>query len=139
MAYRQRLDKKFKDFQRALDKILELSHKDLEKEILYEVTAKRLEYTFEILWKLTKLLLEAKGLLCYSPLECFKALYQEGLIDEKLYKNLVHLTRMRNTIVHVYDFSTAEYIYIYTIKELKELLVNIREVLAREINKLIDM
>lgn len=139
MAYRQRLDKKFKDFQRALDKILELSQKDLEKEILYEVTAKRLEYTFEILWKLTKLLLEAKGLLCYSPLECFKALYQEGLIDEKLYKDLVHLTRMRNTIIHVYDFSTAEYIYIYTIKELKELLVNIREVLAREINKLIDM
>lgn len=139
MAYRQRLDKKFKDFQRALNKILELPQMDLEKEILYEVTAKRLEYTFEILWKLTKLLLEAKGLLCYSPLECFKALYQEGLIDEKLYKDLVHLTRMRNTIVHVYDFSTAEYIYIYTIKELKELLVNIREVLAREINKLIDM
>jgi len=48
----------------------------LEKEILYEVAAKRFEYTYESLWKLLRLyLLELKGLECNSPMDCFKTFY----------------------------------------------------------------
>ncbi|WP_232219464.1 nucleotidyltransferase substrate binding protein [Hydrogenivirga sp. 128-5-R1-1] len=81
----------------------------LPAEILYEVTAKRFEYTYEALWKTIRLfLLEEKGIECNSPMDCFKALYSVGLIDEKHSEDIPKIVRMRNNIVHIYDFSLAE-------------------------------
>ena len=81
----------------------------LPTEILYEVTAKRFEYTYEVLWKTARLfLLEEKGIECNSPMDCFKSLYSVGLIDEKCSEDIPKIVRMRNSIVHIYDFSLAE-------------------------------
>lgn len=137
MAYRERLDKKFEDFKRAFEKLSQLKNLALDREILFELSAKRLEYTFEILWKLIKLILEAQGVLCYSPLDCFKNLYQSGAIDENLYRELVKLTRVRNTIVHIYDFSTAEEVYSYVVEELVPSLDKMRGILEKEINEIV--
>jgi len=57
----------------------------LQGEILYEIAAKRFEYTFETLWKAARyFLLEQKGIECNSPMDCFKALYKVGLLNESL-------------------------------------------------------
>ncbi len=136
MAYRERLRKKFEDFERTVDKLSELPGLNLEEEILYEVTVKRLEYTFEVFWKLIKLILEAKGKLCSTPIDCFKNYFLSGKITEKDYQELVRFTRIRNEIVHIYDFSTAKEVYSYAIKNLLPLLQKFREILKKEIDEL---
>ncbi len=136
MAYRERLRKKFEDFERTVEKLSQLSKLNLEEEILFEVSAKRLEYTFEVLWKLIKLILEAKGKPCATPLDCFKNYYLSGKITEKEYHELAKFTRIRNEIAHIYDFSTAREIYLYAVRELLPLLQKIKDPLKREIEEL---
>ncbi len=90
----------------------------LPEEILYEVCAKRFEYTYESLWKSVRLfLLEQKGLECNSPMDCFKGLYSVGLIDESYSEILPKVVRMRNRVVHIYDFSVAEEVYRFIVEE----------------------
>ncbi len=86
----------------------------LPKEILYEVSAKRFEYTYESLWKTIRLfLLEEKGIECNSPMDCFKSLYAVGLIDERYSEEIPRIVRMRNRVVHIYDFSLAEEVFVF--------------------------
>ncbi len=104
--------------------------KDLEgslpREILYEVTAKRFEYTYESLWKTIRLfLLEGKGIECNSPMDCFKSLYSVGLIDDKYSEDIPRIVRMRNNVVHIYDFSLAEDVFKFVVKKVIPAFENI--------------
>lgn len=82
--------------------------------MLYEVAAKRFEYTYESLWKTVRLfLLEEKGVECNSPMDCFKALYAVGLVDEKYSEELPRIVKMRNRVAYIYDFSLAEEVFLF--------------------------
>ncbi len=117
MACGERVYKKLDQAKKAFEKLRAVPKLRIEREILYEVSAKRFEYTYEVLWKAVRLfLLEEKGLECNSPMDCFKALYSVGLVDEETSKSLPGIVRMRNRIVHIYDFSLAEEVYMF-IKE----------------------
>jgi len=86
MACGERLLKKLDQTERAFMNLREVPalENSLEKKILYEVSAKRFEYTYEVLWKTARLfLLEQKGVECNTPMDCFKGLYSAGLIEER--------------------------------------------------------
>lgn len=136
MAHRERLLKKFADFERTLERLSELKELNLKEEILYEVSAKRLEYTFEVLWKLIKLILEVKGSFCATPLDCFKRYYLSGNLTEEQYQKLAKFMRIRNEIVHIYDYSTAKEVYLYVVNELVPLLSSLKNLLKKEVEEL---
>jgi len=111
MACGKRVLEKLAQTERAFKKLKEVEglQNKLDKDILYELAAKRFEYTYESLWKTIRLfLLEEKGLECNSPMDCFKALYSVGFINEDVAEVVPRIVRMRNHIVHIYDFSVAQ-------------------------------
>ena len=112
MAYSEKLKKKVKDLQKAFNKLKECKEFKFEHVINVELSAKRFEYTYEILWRTIKLfLLEEKGLECYSPMDCFKLAFQVKLIPENLELTFVQMVRSRNDIVHIYNDEVADEIY----------------------------
>ena len=120
MECSQRLIRKLRQTLRAFNRLKEIKNYEgyLEREILYEVAAKRFEYTFESLWKLLRLyLLELKGLECNSPMDCFKTFYQLGVLGEEEGKLILKVVRKRNEIVHICDFLFAEDIYRFILSE----------------------
>lgn len=48
MAHRQRLLERLEDFNKTLSRLSELRDLTLPREILFELSAKRLEYNFEV-------------------------------------------------------------------------------------------
>ena len=71
---------------------------------------KRFELAFDLAWKTIKAFLEEKGLVCISPVSCFKEAYRQGLIEynDAWVKELVET---RNKTVHTYDEDLAEEVY----------------------------
>ena len=112
MAYSEKLKKKVKYLQKTFNKLKECKEFKFEHVINVELSAKRFEYTYEILWRTIKLyLLEEKGLECYSPMDCFKLAFQVKLIPENLELTFVQMVRSRNDIVHIYNDEVADEIY----------------------------
>ncbi|EDP74087.1 HI0074 family nucleotidyltransferase substrate-binding subunit [Hydrogenivirga sp. 128-5-R1-1] len=113
MAYRERFLKKLDQTKRAFEKLKEIENlkDELDEEILYEVAAKRFEYTFETLWKTLKLYLQKQGIECNSPLRCFKEFYKIAKLNPKYEEHVPKIIRLRNEVVHIYDFQTAKFIY----------------------------
>jgi len=70
---------------------------------------KRFEFTFELLWKTTKIFLEYEGFPCVGPRSCIK----EGVRRELLLEGEVLLDMLedRNQSSHIYDEHTAEEIF----------------------------
>ncbi len=139
MECSQRLIRKLRQTLRAFNRLKEIKNYEgyLEREILYEVAAKRFEYTFESLWKLLRLyLLELKGLECNSPMDCFKTFYQLGVLGEKEGKLIPKVVRKRNEIVHIYDFLLAEDIYRFILSEVIPLFERILKVVEKDCENL---
>ncbi len=110
MACGKRILKKLNQTEKAFRKLkgIESLTDELDDEILYEVSAKRFEYTFESLWKTV---LEEKGIISSSPMDCFKQFYKTMNLDEKFEDKIPKTVKFRNEIVHIYDYETAEFIY----------------------------
>ena len=112
MAYSEKLKKKVKYLQKTFNKLKECKEFKFEHVINVELSAKRFEYTYEILWRTIRLfLLEEKGLECYSPMDCFKLAFQVKLIPDNLELTFVQMVRSRNDIVHIYNDEVADEIY----------------------------
>ena len=130
-----RLKKKLQQTLKAFKRLREIENYEgqLEKEILYEVAAKRFEYTYESLWKLLRLyLLELKGLECNSPMDCFKTFYQIGVLGEQEGALLPKVVRKRNEIVHIYDFELAEDVYDFIVRRAVPLFEKILKVVKKD-------
>ena len=70
---------------------------------------KRFEYTYELLWKTLKAVLEEKNREAGSPAECLEESLQQGwLKDEHVYKRML---KDRNSTVHGYDQEVADQIF----------------------------
>jgi len=101
--------------------------------LVYELAAKRFEYTFEMLWKAVRyFLLEEKGLECHSPMDCFKALYQVGLIGEDLSPLIPRIVRKRNEIVLIYDFEKAADLYEFVVTQVIPVFGRVIQALKKE-------
>jgi len=112
MAYSEILKKKVSDLLKAYSRLKECKEFHFDHIINVELSAKRFEYTYEVMWKTIKLfLLEEKGLECFSPMDCFKLAFQVGLIPENLELTFVQMVRKRNDIVHIYNDEVANEIY----------------------------
>ena len=139
MECSQRLIRKLRQTLRAFNRLKEIKNYEgyLEREILYEVAAKRFEYTFESLWKLLRLyLLDLKGLECNSPMDCFKTFYQLGVLGEEEGRLIPKVVRKRNEIVHIYDFLLAEDIYRFILSEVIPLFEKILKVVEKDCENL---
>ena len=71
---------------------------------------KRFEILFGLSWKLIKSYLEEKkGITCFSPKDCFKEAFPQGLIE---YNELwLKMTDWRNITVHTYSEKFADKLY----------------------------
>jgi len=98
-----------KQYQKALSRFEEILKKE-KNEIIRDSAIKRFEFTFDLAWKTIKAYLEEKkGISCFSPKECFREAFRQGLID---YDELwLKMTDWRNQAVHSYSEKFANELY----------------------------
>jgi len=116
MVENKKFQRTFEKFEKAFNKYREIVNSPqlfdfLNEELIVEISTKRFEYTFEILWKTLKEYLRVEGIDCSTPLRCFKEAFKTGLIDEKYESIFIDMVEKRNEIVHLYDAEQAKDIY----------------------------
>ena len=78
-------------------------------EFIRDSAIKRFEIVFDLSWKAIKARLEEEGIMCFSPMNCFKEAYRAGLIEyEEVWLDMI---TTRNKTVHTYDLNVAEEVY----------------------------
>lgn len=99
----------YKEFSEAVMNLAEVLQKPKD-EFMRDSAIKRFELAFDLGWKAIKAFLEIKGVICNSPMACFKEAFRQGLIsyDDAWIKELVET---RNKTVHTYDEKLAEEVY----------------------------
>ena len=97
-----------KEFGEAIDG-LDAVLKKPKDEFIRDSAIKRFELTFDLSWKSVKAFLEEKGVMCASPVGCFREAYRQGLIDYD--EQWVDLVEIRNKTVHTYNEPLAEEVY----------------------------
>jgi nucleotidyltransferase substrate binding protein (TIGR01987 family) len=112
------LEKKFRDFKNALQRLEEAVEKTKEnvgKEeytFFRDSTIQRFEFTLEIAWKSIKqFLLEHDGLECRSPKACMREFFSTGYLDEAQVSLLLQMIDDRNLATHTYHESLADEIF----------------------------
>ena len=104
---------KFESLKKQFEKSLNQFEKVLKKkktEFIRDSAIKRFELTFDIAWKLVKVILEEqKGISCFSPKDCFREAFRQKIIDaDPMWLKIVDL---RNFSVHLYDEKFADDLY----------------------------
>lgn len=95
-------------FQNAVNRLDEILHVEL-NDIVRDSAIKRFELAFDLSWKAIKAYLEDEGISCYSPKNCFREAFRQGLLQ---YDDFwIHMVDMRNETTHTYDELIAEKIY----------------------------
>ncbi|MDI6738692.1 MAG: HI0074 family nucleotidyltransferase substrate-binding subunit [Nanoarchaeota archaeon] len=122
MESREKFKRTFEKLEKAFRKFAEIIRQPslfdyLSEELIVEVATKRFEYTFESLWKTIKEYLRIEGLLCATPLQCFKEAFKRGIIDEKYEELFLEMIEKRNQVVHIYGFEEARVVYQFIKKD----------------------
>lgn len=101
---------KFTNLGRALKKLDEVCAKPLDEEkIMIDATIQRFEFTYELFWKILKVLLENEGVEATTPKNVLQEAYKANWIeDEKLWLAMLD---DRNITSHVYKEEKAFEIY----------------------------
>ena len=118
----EKFKRTFDKFEKAFAKFKEIVRSPflfdfLNEELIIEVATKRFEYTFESLWKSIKEYFRIEGVVCTTPLQCFKEAFKKGIIQEKYEEIFLEMIEKRNQIVHIYGFEEARDIYNFIKKE----------------------
>ncbi|MBI5400104.1 nucleotidyltransferase substrate binding protein [Candidatus Saganbacteria bacterium] len=99
----------------ALDKLKKAHQKLLagtataKEELQQDGVIQRFEFTFELLWKALKLLLEEKGIKALSPKDVFQESFRlEWIDDEMVFLNMLD---DRNRTSYIYDEKTSREIF----------------------------
>jgi nucleotidyltransferase substrate binding protein (TIGR01987 family) len=115
----EKLNLIIKTAEKALSTLQEITSTSYSR-IVRDAAIKRFEYTFEVIWKLTKTYLEKnEGIIANSPKSCFKEAFKVSLIDEKESILALEMTDDRNMTSHIYHEELAEDIY----KKIKQYFV----------------
>lgn len=129
MEEREKFQRTFEKFEEAFKKFEEIIRQPavfdfLNEELIIEVATKRFEYTFESLWKTIKEYLRIEGLICTTPLQCFKEAFKRGFIEPKYEVIFFEMIDKRNQIVHIYGLEEAKKIYQFIKKDEVYLSIN---------------
>lgn len=98
----------FQQFQEAVRRFEDVL-KEPKTEFIRDSAIKRFELAFDLSWKTIKAFLEEEGLLCTSPLDCFREAFRQGLL--RGHDSWAELVRTRNKTVHTYSAALAEEVY----------------------------
>lgn len=99
------LSDEFKKALKALEVGVETTHSELEM----DGVVPRLEFTFELFWKLLKVYLEREGILINSPKRALQEAYKIRIIQEE--DAALTMLDDRNLTSHTYDESVAKEIH----------------------------
>ena len=107
---RERIEEVYEDFKNALERLKEALNEDLSKgSIIVDGTIKRFEFTFELSWKLAKLILDYNNIDARGPRLTVKEAFKLGLIKDG--ENWIDMLEDRNKTSHIYDEKQALKIY----------------------------
>jgi nucleotidyltransferase substrate binding protein (TIGR01987 family) len=84
---------------------IESASTELEKDGVIQ----RFEFTFELLWKTLRIILEYKGIEVRSPRSAIKEAFKAGLIEDD--EILLDMLEDRNLSSHIYSEEVAEQIF----------------------------
>lgn len=101
----RRLKQSFENLNRALNRLEEALHEDLENGLIVDGTIQRFEFTIEIYWKSLKRLLAAEGIDARTPRETLKEAYQVGWLQNE--QAWLQMLKDRNSTSHIYDEEMA--------------------------------
>ncbi|CAN2041335.1 Nucleotidyltransferase substrate binding protein, HI0074 family [Candidatus Magnetomoraceae bacterium gMMP-15] len=103
-----RFEDVFQDFTSALNK-LQIAIDTAETDLEIDGAIQRFEFTFELFWKLLKVICFDEGIECKSPRGCLKMGFKLGFIkDEDI---ALQILDDRNKTAHVYDEDTSRKIF----------------------------
>ena len=99
------------DAQRALSTFLAILDEPFSV-IVRDAAIQRFEYTFEVVWKLTREHMRLdEGVIPNSPKSCFRCAFRAGLLDEEETILALQMTDDRNRTVHTYHEEVATAIF----------------------------
>ena len=102
------MKEKFDSFCSALEKLKEALALE-PVGITLDGSLQRFEFTYELAWKVLKIVLFKKGIECNSPRDCFEGAFQNGIIeDEQIWLSMI---KDRNFSSHTYSEDQAKQIY----------------------------
>ena len=106
----ERLNLKFVEYQKAVDKLKKAIEKNPELDDLYlDGTIQRFEFSYELSWKLIKDYLSYEGIEVSSPRSCIREGFKVGLIQDPT--QWLDMLEKRNLSSHTYNEMTAQEIY----------------------------
>ncbi|HEX6981601.1 MAG TPA: HI0074 family nucleotidyltransferase substrate-binding subunit [Balneolaceae bacterium] len=103
--------KKAASAQKALSTLEEILNEDFSL-IVRDAAIQRFEYTFETIWKATKVYLsEEEGIIANSPKAVFREALTSGLLSDKQVETALKMTDDRNLTTHTYVEEVAQQIF----------------------------
>lgn len=110
----ERLKERIADYTKALNQLRKAVEQP-ENEFLRDSVIQRFEFTYELAWKMLKLILEKEGILARTPRETFQEALQAGFIKDG--NQWSELQKQRNLTTHTYDDALAKKMYFYICHE----------------------
>lgn len=81
--YKQKLIESISNLEKALNRLEEALHEDLDNSLIVDGTIQRFEFTFELFWQTLKRLLYSEGIDVRKPKSTLKEAYQGGWLNEE--------------------------------------------------------
>ncbi len=135
MAQNERIIKNFEQFAKALDSLIETAQQELKNSVQNDLALKKavragiiqcFEYTFEMLWKLLKVIADEELITANSPKAAFKAGFKLDLIQESEEEIFNEIIKKRNLTVHTYNEDTAQEVRNFIVNEAVKVFINIK-------------
>lgn len=126
----ERIRQIYADYKRALERLKEALDQDLSLgSIIVDGTIQRFEFTFELAWKLAKLVLNYNGIEAEVPRSVIKEAFGAKFIQDG--EGWIDMLEDRNKTSHIYDEKEALKIY----KKIKGSHVKLLEGFGESIKK----
>ncbi len=142
MAQNERIIRNFEQFNKSLDTLIETTQQEFKDPVKNDLALKKavragiiqcFEYTFEMLWKLLKVIADEEMITTNSPRAAFKAGFKLNLIQADEEDAFNEIIKKRNLTVHTYNEDVAEEVRDFIIKE----AVNVFAIIKNRINSYI--
>jgi nucleotidyltransferase substrate binding protein (TIGR01987 family) len=132
---KERLYEKLNDYKRASARLNEATKIQIESDIVYDGVIQRFEFTFELSWKLMKMVLEYTGITeIKSPRATIREAFAYGLIEDG--EQWIDMMVDRNKTSQLYDEEEAKLIYEKVKSRYSRLLSNLYDKLEEEITNI---
>lgn len=121
--------KKFKKAVSTLKEGVDNAKTQLEKDGVIQ----RFEYTFELFWKMLKIILKYYGIECNSPRSCIEESFKTELIEIEDEEKYLDMLEDRNLTSHIYNEKQTKKIFDRIKKYYVKLFFKFLENIEREI------